>query len=181
MVEVTHLDSSLLRGMLDPEDESGKRTEATHLFNSSRGVRFRISILAVGEVMGKMAETRSATACADAAAHLSRLFRGRRLDLFGIGKDCEAMLLANELMEADHMLTPADALLVACALLDDECTTFATTDRRLSESIPLLAQAERSGLKILDARTHRSGRNTSQLGRTAHLCLRRATQPLSET
>jgi len=35
MVEVTHLDSSLLKGMLDPEDESGKRTEAVHILNSA--------------------------------------------------------------------------------------------------------------------------------------------------
>lgn len=181
MVEVIHLDSSLLRGMMDPEDENGKRNEARHLFNSSPGVRFRISILAIGEVMGKMAETRSASACAEAAAHLSRLFRGNRLDLFGIGKDGEAMLLANELMELDHMLTPADALLAACAMIDEDCSTFATTDRRLAESVSLLSEAERRGLRILDARTHRSGRTILQLGRTVHLCLRRSTRPLAET
>lgn len=47
---------------------------------------FRVSILAVGEVLGKMAEERDASVCGEATAELSRLLRGRRLKLLGIGK-----------------------------------------------------------------------------------------------
>lgn len=171
MVEVIHLDSCLLRGMLDSHDEAGNRTEAMHLLNSSPSVCFRVSILAVGEVMGKMAEARSAPVCAEAAAQLSRLFRRHRIELYGIGRGSEAMILAEDIMKKDHMIAPTDALLVACALVDDECTSFATTDRKLIGSIPLLSVAATRGLRIFDARQHVARRPAAQMGRGANMML----------
>lgn len=93
-----------------------------------------------------MAEVRSVLECAEAAAQLRCLVRRHRLELYGIGKGSEAMVWAEEIMK-DHMITPADALLAARALVDDECTTFATTDRRLIGSMLLLSLAAAHGLR----------------------------------
>lgn len=169
MAEVMHLDSSLLRGMLDSLDDSRRRSESKHLFNSLTALQFRVSLLAVGEVLGKMAESRSASVCAEAAAELSRLFRGSRLDLYGIGKGTEAFVLAFDIMNADALITPADAFLVACALVDDDCNRFATTDQSLLESRTLRSQAASHGVKMFDARNLRWKRQAAQIGREVNM------------
>lgn len=179
MDEVMHIDSMLLRGMLDPEDDAANRSEAMHILNSSPHVRFKVSILAIGEVMGKMAEKRGADATAEAAAQLSRLFRGRKFVLYGIGKGSEAMMVADEIMRMDHMITPSDALLAACALVDKECTSFTTTDQRLIDSIPFTARANSRRLRIVDARKHRSRIHTSKVGREVSMCIRKETITMS--
>ncbi|MEI6795289.1 MAG: hypothetical protein WCK39_00340 [Methanomassiliicoccales archaeon] len=172
MAAVTHLDSSLLRGMVDPDDSEENRSRARRLFNSNPSWQFRVSILAVGEVVGKMAETRSASASSEATAELSRLFRRRRLELHGIGKGIEATELATQMMKADPLLTPTDALLVACAFADDECNVFATADEGLVESSTVDRQATLHCVRIYDARAPRQKGHTSRLGNEANMILR---------
>jgi hypothetical protein len=46
MVEVIHLDSCVLRALLDPVEDRKRRSDATHLVNSNRDHAFRVSILA---------------------------------------------------------------------------------------------------------------------------------------
>jgi predicted nucleic acid-binding protein len=172
MAPVTHLDSSILRGMVDPDDSEENRSRARRLFNSNPSAQFKVSILAVGEVVGKMAETRSASVGAEATAELSRLFRRRRLELHGIGKGIEATELATQMIKADPLLKPADALLVACAFADDECGVFATADEGLVESSIVGRQATLHGVRIHDARAPRQKRHASRLGNEANMILR---------
>ncbi|MEI6796112.1 MAG: hypothetical protein WCK39_04540 [Methanomassiliicoccales archaeon] len=171
MVEVIHLDSSLLRGLVDPDDDPANRSEAKRLLNSSPEARFRISILAAGEVIGKIAETKSVSCGAGATAELSRLFRRRRLDMRGIGKGYEAMELAVELMKSDPLITPADALLVAIASKDDECDAFATLDNTILESKVLERQATSYRVRVLDARMPRRRKYASSFGKEVNMFL----------
>lgn len=174
MAEVIHIDSCLLRGLIDPDDNQDNRSRAKRLLNSSHGGRFKISILAAGEVLGKIAETKSVSSAAEAAAELSRMFRRRKLSLYGIGRREAAMALAVELMRGDPMITPSDALLVACAFEDSECSVFATSDDTLIESRYIGMYAISHGPKILDARANHRKINTSRLGREVNMCLRHA-------
>ena len=38
MAEMIHLDSNIIRGLIDPEDEEKNNSSARHLINSSSGV-----------------------------------------------------------------------------------------------------------------------------------------------
>lgn len=156
-----HIDSCILRGMLDADDDRGNRREAIHLLNSSSDLCFRVSIVAIGEVVGKMAESNNTTMTVEAAARLSKLFRGHRLELYGMGRGSNAMLVADEIMDADHLITPSDAFLVACALGDGECTGFATMDHLLIKSIAVISRASARGLRIIDVRTDRKPKRAS--------------------
>ena len=175
MGAVTHLDSCLLRGALDPNDKSEHRSESRHLMNSSPDTCFRISILAVGETLGKMAEVRDSATCAEAAAELSRLLRAGKMELHGIGRGGEALRLAVEMMKSDHMLTPTDAVLMACASMDPECTAFATTDKMLAENMVIAETASTHGVKIVDARRPVRKKGVSQLGRAMKTSRRQTT------
>ena len=172
MAEVIHLDSCLLRGLIDPDDIPKNRSRAKRLLNSSHEARYKMSTLAAGEVLGKIAETRSVSSAAEATAELSRLFRRRKLSLYGIGRREETMELAVELMKGDTMITPTDALLVACAFEDSECGAFASSDDVLIESRVIQTLATSYGVKILDAREPRGKSSTSRLGREANMILR---------
>ena len=177
MVEVIHLDSCLLRGLLDHEDQQDTRSKARRLVNSMTGSVFRVSILAVGEVLGKMAEERGAAASGDAASELSRLFRGGRLQLYGIGKGSEVSSLVTALMAADGLLSPADAFLVACALADEEATVFATLDQDIIHSRIVKSHAAQRALRILDADRARWKDGIAKIGGTAHKNLGVVTDP----
>jgi hypothetical protein len=117
--------------------------------NSNRDHAFRVSILAIGEVFGKLAETRSASECGEAAAGLSRLFRSEKVTLYGIGKGEEGMEIAVAIMEEDPLIGPADALLIGCALSDVECRAFITLDMMLGESHVLQEIASKHRVRIL--------------------------------
>lgn len=176
MVEVMHINSSLLRGLIDPGDKSDRRVESRHLLNASLGVQFRVSILAIGEFLGKMVEVRSTSAYTEAATELSRLFHGGRLDLFGIGREIEVFALAFETMALDRFLSPADAFLVASAMVDEECSAFATMDRPLLESIALKKLAASHGVKILDARKTKEKERTVLSYRSLNMTFGRGTR-----
>jgi predicted nucleic acid-binding protein len=150
--------------MLDPDDKRDIRDKAKHLLNSSPHRHFRTSILAIGEVFGRMAETRSANASAEAAAALSLLVRRDRVELFGIGRDSRAIDLASQLMSSDRLISPTDALLVACALEDDDCVIFATEDRRLVENSSLRTQASAHGVSIMNSIDAVGKRGSAHLG-----------------
>jgi hypothetical protein len=149
MVEVIHLDSCVLRALLDAAEDMKRKSDAIHLVNSNRDHAFRVSMLAMGEVFGKLAETRSASECGDAAAGLSRLLRTEKVELYGIGKGEEAMEIAVTIMEGDPLISPADALLIGCALSDAECSAFITLDRMLGESRVLRKIASKHRVRVL--------------------------------
>ena len=172
MVEVIHLDSCLLRGLIDSEDKRERRSEAVHLMNSSPGARFRVSILAVGEVMGLMGERRSASQCAEAAAELHRLQHGGRIELHGIGKETEVLDLASQLMDSDHFLRAADAMLLAAAFEDPICSTFATSDRGILRNAAIWAKADSRKVKILDVTGPINRSGMSNFGKPINMMLR---------
>jgi hypothetical protein len=129
--------------------------------------------LAIGEVLGKMVEVRNTTAYTESAAELSRLFRAGRLDLFGIGREGEVFALAFEIIAVDQFLSPADAFLVASAMVDKECSTFATVDRPLLESIALKKLAASHGVRLFDARKLKKKERTMFLKRPLNMTIRR--------
>ncbi|MEI6796168.1 MAG: hypothetical protein WCK39_04820 [Methanomassiliicoccales archaeon] len=112
-----------------------------------------------------MVEVRTTSAYTEAAAELSRLFRGGRLDLFGIGREGEVFALAFEIIALDRFLSPADAFLVASAMVDKECSAFATSDRPLLDSIAIEKLAASHGVKVFDARKLKKKERTVLLHR----------------
>jgi hypothetical protein len=172
LAEVIHLDSCILRALLDPEDERERISRARRLINSRSDATFRVSILAIGEVFGKMAETRPASACGDAAAELSRLIRSERIELYGIGKRNEALNIAASVIGNDPLVSPADALLVSCAMTDKACGTFVTMDRILRESSLMRDLASEHDLRVVRLEEALERRGKSVLCRPARMEMR---------
>jgi hypothetical protein len=144
-----HIDTSLLRGMIDKNDCPMNRKNSVHLLNSFHTNVLRASILSVGEAFGRMAEVRSISDCADAGAELRRLIMVNRLELYGFGTTGEAFRLGQELLKKDWCLTPVDSLIAACALTDPDCGVFVTEDDAMIKSRALLEEAKRRKRKIL--------------------------------
>ncbi|MEI6797275.1 MAG: hypothetical protein WCK39_10460 [Methanomassiliicoccales archaeon] len=162
MAAMIHIDSSLLRGMVDGSDSINNRNISRRLLNRSPEARFKVSLAAVGEVMAKMAESRSVGDCSDAGAELRRLMLRGRLVIGGFGKDGTAFALANDLMKKDDRLTPADSIIVACAFVDPDCSAFVTDDDMLLGSRVLKAEALERGIRIISNLTSdRSARGSA--------------------
>ncbi|MEI6797362.1 MAG: hypothetical protein WCK39_10910 [Methanomassiliicoccales archaeon] len=121
-----------------------------------------------------MAEERDPSICAEAAAELHRLLKSGRVDLYGMGKGNEVIALALELMEHDHRATPTDCMLVACALVDKSCYSFATSDQKILMSPDIWTRARSTKVHILDASGRIHKRGAMPLGKPANMMLRRS-------
>lgn len=150
MEQVTHIDSCILRAMVDEEDDARKRRLASHLLHANRGRPFRVSIIAIGEVFGKMAESSKMASCADSAIELRRLFHKDALELFGLGRDREIVDIADAILKRDLRLTPTDVMIVASAMTDPQCGRFVTLDHSLLESKVLDKIGRDRGIAIED-------------------------------
>ena len=68
---------------------------------------------------------------------LEKLIEDKRIELIGLGTEGDAFGYAKELMESfyspyrQERLTPMDALIIADALIDNECSVIYTRDRSL--------------------------------------------------
>jgi hypothetical protein len=150
MVEVTHLDSCILRAIIDRDDNKERKRIVRHLMNTTLDRPFRVSLVAVGEVTGKMAEDSSVSACAEAGAELRKLFMKRRLELFGMGRGGEVLNMAGLIQDLDPLLTPSDIVIVACALVDPQCGRFLTVDDKLLESRSLKRLGRENQVLLVD-------------------------------
>lgn len=181
MVQLMHIDSCILRGFVDSEDRKERRNEAKHLLNSASRTSFRVSILAIGEVFGKMAEVRDPAVNAEAAAEFRRLVKRGRIDIYGIGKDVEAIKLAAEMMNSDYAMAPADAILLACAFTDERCRTFVTSDQRIIRDANIQARATSCKVQIMDISHPARAKGSHQIGKPSYLEIRQpANRSMSE-
>jgi len=146
---VTHIDSCILRAMIDMDDDAENRRTIRHLLNARIGGSFRVSICSIGEVMGKMAEASKVATCAESGAELRRLFLKNRMELFGLGQGREVVDIAESIVDQDSRLTPADVMIFSSAVADPQCGIFLTLDHQLMESGVLNRIATKRGLKII--------------------------------
>jgi hypothetical protein len=171
MDEVIHIDSCLLQALADPDDDCEKKRDAKHLLNSSRNVSLRMSILAVGEVLGLIAEKRGTYAYEEAAGRVGQLVRNGKIGLYGIGQGRTAIRIADQIMLEDPLMTTTDAMLVACAMTDEKCSVFGTFDQRIVQSSVLRRVGVAHGLRIVDLTGSKERRGSTQPCRPVHMII----------
>lgn len=130
-----HIDTELLRALVDEEDDPDLCKGMRHLSNDT-SVNLAVSMMAVGEAFTGMG-TFGAERSGKAASEWSRLRRGRKIRVSGLGNRDEVTNLALRLMAADSHLKPADAFILATAFMDEKCNLLYTTDRVMLESLTL--------------------------------------------
>lgn len=150
MENVMHLDSCILRAMMDKDDDAENRRTARHLMNTHHGRPFRVSIAAIGEVFGKMAEDSDIATCAEAGAELRKLFLRGDLELFGMGCGNDIWGIAQKILEQDPRLTNSDIMIASSALADPQCDGFLTKDFSLMESRVLAEMGNERGVAIIN-------------------------------
>lgn len=130
-----HIDTQLFRALVDQRGDPDLCRCMMHLPNNPR-VKLAVSMLAVGEGFTGIGEL-AADRCATAAAEWSRLTRGGKIRVFGLGRRNEVTDLASRLLRADTRLRPVDETILAVALEEPTCGYFYTTDRVVLESLKL--------------------------------------------
>lgn len=141
-----HIDTQLFRALVDQEDDPDLCRCMMHLSNDQR-VNLAVSMLVVGEGFSGIGKL-TAERCARAASEWSRLTRGGKIRVFGLGKRAEVTDLASRLMGADTRLRPVDATILAGALEEPTCGYLYTTDHVMLESLRLQTIAKEYGTKV---------------------------------
>lgn len=167
--------------MIDVEDRDENRRLAKHILNSRKYGSLGVSLLAVGEVLGKMAQDRGMDTCLTAMRHLRRMLDDGTLFLRGFGRGNEAMCISLEMMAVDPMVTPSDALIIACALLDDECTGLLTIDEEIIYSREVSKLMTQHGVRAIDPRVLVKGRSCSRHTANLRLSAETITMPLQQS
>ena len=124
--------------MFDDSDDKDLAKASTHLLRGANsGMVFKASLTALGEALKhSYQDANMCHACADS---LHRQMSSRKIEIYGYGRreDPNVFVYANELIGRDELLQRADALILATALTDADCSTLFTTDRILLESMNL--------------------------------------------
>jgi hypothetical protein len=152
------IDSCVIRCLIDPEDELENRRIGRRILNSGRYGKLAISLQAMGEVAGVMAMDRDLSTYLEAMESLWRMIEGGSMRLTGFADGC-ALAEALSMLGADSRLTPGDALIVACALADDDCNGLITLDREILFSPHLTRMLGERGKRIVDPREVFIGRD----------------------
>ena len=146
-----HIDTDILRGMLDTTGKDDLYAIGRHISNSIRKTApLGVSIPAIGETFHGLSEDRNmeSSDCGDAAIALRKLVQTGKLILVGMGGTKEVYSIAQELMRSDDRLDPVDALILSVACKCKSCNTFYTTDGTILQSISIANVAKTHGVKI---------------------------------
>jgi len=148
----THIDSDVLRGMLDTTDTDDLCVVGKHLRNSiKKNNPLGVSIPSIGEAFHTLCEDtdlNQTEKCRNAAGMLHKLIQEGKIELVGIGKDKRVYQIAKELMDEDQKLKPADAIILSVACDSNECASFYTTDRVLLDGIKIAGVARIHSVNI---------------------------------
>jgi len=148
-----HIDTDVLRGMLDSTGKDDLHAVGKHLSNSTRKTDpLGVSIPAIGEAFHTLSESNqkvNSSTCGDAAIELRRLVQNGKLMLVGVGGSNEVYSIARDLTNSDDHLTSLDALILSVACLCKSCHTFYTSDSTLLNSISISEIAEEHDVRVL--------------------------------
>ncbi len=159
-----HIDTMVLRALLVPDENPDMYNEAKRWLPRSRQPPLRVSHVAVGEafdgIAGKGKMDCEGLDCA--MIEYNRLVHdGRLLEVKGIPDVRPFHETALRLHRWDNRLEPNDCLLLALALVDDECGSFLTSDPVMVKSRKLMDLALDNDTRIVpfgERRTERTRR-----------------------
>lgn len=145
-----HVDTAILRYALDRDEEVGLRELARRLFYRRRGQpRVCISLPVAGEFVETLARDKDGEGFKRVLDELWDFLAGDRLVLFGLGRTpTEAFEIAQHLQGEDPLLTPTDALIVACLLADEEAQNLYTTDPTMIDSRVIRMKCKARGKRV---------------------------------
>jgi len=132
--------------LIDKTDEVYK-ANANELGKIKRGVRkerYRIPVPVVGEAFLKLNDKREFNVKRDAFKLLEDLIAKNRIELIAFGRDSTAFGFAKDLMDhcnptyyQQDFLSPMDALIIADAVIDHECSKIYTNDSMMLMNLSL--------------------------------------------
>ena len=152
MARPLHLDSCILRSLIDEEDGREEIRLGRRLLNIYKRESFCISAVAVGEVMGLMPQKRSRACCEKAEASFHSMMERGKLIFIGVGDGEGSFVEALEIMRSDPRATSADALIAALAIEDQECGGLVTYDKNLIYNRHVIRSFRAQGKRLVDPR-----------------------------
>jgi predicted nucleic acid-binding protein len=117
----------VLLALIDEDD--GLYKNARHLVNGKENARYAVSLVAIGEVVSKLSETRKRDRSINAIDEMVKILSKERVIVKGFGGDNSCFSLSVTLMNLDPMLKPADGLILATMLSDESSKGLYSTDR----------------------------------------------------
>ena len=147
-----HVDTDILRGMLDTTEDDDLWRVGRHVANQIRKSNpIGVSMLAIGEAFHTLSEDSrldNDETCGAAATKLREMVKSGKLVLVGIGGSEDAFSIALRLMKEDWKVTPVDAMILSIACNCDSCRELYTTDNTLLTSIKARDVAKEFGVKV---------------------------------
>jgi len=123
--------------LIDKTDDVYKEN-ANELGKIKRGIRkerYKVPVPVIGEAFLKLNEKRDLNVKREAFKLLEHLIAKNRIELIAFGVDSTAFGFAKDLMDhcnpthyQQDILTPMDALIIADAIIDNECSKIYTND-----------------------------------------------------
>ena len=140
----------VLRAIVDEKDDPDFRTGARSLLQKASS-SLEMCHVVVGETFATLAldKERNADDCSEAMRVFHRLLEAESLQICGLKNHKETHILAKMLHEEDSMLEPNDGLILANALVCDNCGSFHTADPTVLTSKTLGAIAAEYSTKIV--------------------------------
>lgn len=129
--QVAHIDTYILLNALGFGDGLTEIENASRriIFPSGEAPQAVVSFPALGEFVMVVQRDFSAQDYTDAMERLRRWMNRERLDVRAFGTDgAEAQRHALGLHEADYKLAPTDTIIIACALVDTDCSVLYMSD-----------------------------------------------------
>lgn len=149
-----HIDTVILRGMLDTTEKDEYYDIGRHLANSTKRTDpLGVSIPTIGEAFHGLCadlDSRESSVCGDAAIRLKNLVEMGKIVLIGLGGKNRVYTIVRELLDVDDRLGTTDAIILSTACNYDPCSVFYTTDGTMAESISIAEVAKNYGVKILE-------------------------------
>lgn len=145
-----HIDTMILRALIDRDDDPDLVDGAHKLLQRSNGP-LEVCHVSIGEAFATMAEDEDRQAedlCGAAQSFRSMLETGS-LKICGFHNHKETHSLALRLHKEDDYLEANDGIILANALLCDECHTFYTRDSQMlvSRAVKSIAEEYETAIK----------------------------------
>ena len=155
-----HIDTMVLRALIDENDDADLRSGARKLLQKHGGP-LTICHLTIGETFATMAEDEDRTVddCCEAMREFHRMIAKGSVQICGINCKQETHALAGRLHEADRMLESNDGLILSNALLCKECSAFHTMDTKMLYSTAIKTIADDHSTKIVQLQVPETNKN----------------------
>jgi len=112
--------------------------------SGTRKERYKVPVPVVGEAFLKLNDKRDLNVKRNAFKLLENLIARKRIELIAFGRDSTAFGFAKELMDhcnpthyRQDLLSPMDALIIADAMIDNECLKIYTNDSMMLMDLSL--------------------------------------------